>query len=57
MKNVCLKNTKTYENSLSVVFCYSLQFENFAPEIRNPPEVYLEPRLVAVVYFDEKAPS
>ena len=28
LKNVCLKNIKTYRNSRSFVFCYILEFEN-----------------------------
>ena len=35
LKNVCLKNIRTYKNSLSAVFCYILEFKNIAIEIRN----------------------
>ena len=35
LKNVCLKNIKTYKNSGSLVFCYILEFENVATEASN----------------------
>ena len=41
-KMYALKN-KNVENSLNVVFCNILELENFANEIGNPSESYLEP--------------
>ena len=35
LKNVCLKNIKTYKNSRSFVFCYILEFENVATKASN----------------------
>ena len=36
LKMLCLKNKRTNNNSLSIVFCYILEFENVATDIRNP---------------------
>ena len=35
LKNTSLKNIRTHINSSSVMFCYIVDFENFATKIRN----------------------
>ena len=44
-----LKNKNVRLNSLKVVFCYILELENFANEIRNPSESYLEPSKKSII--------
>ena len=39
LKNICLKNIKTYKNS-SFVFCYILEFENVATEASNREHLF-----------------
>ena len=38
---LCLKNSRTDNGSLSIVFCYTLEFANLVTNIRNPKETFL----------------
>ena len=42
LKNLCLKNIKTYKNSRGFVFCHIVEFQNVATEVSKVKEDELE---------------